>query len=294
MSFNIITDSASDLPKSIIEEYNAYVMPTPVLVDEEDFFDGDTILPDEFYRLQKENHDIKTYHISQLMFQEHFQKFAKKGDEVLYICFSTGIAGTYNAARLAVEEIKEIYPEFKITIIDSHCASIGYGLIVYKLLQMQKNQASKELIIEAAKFFCAHMKHAFTVDSLEYLYKGGRISRTSAAVGSALSIKPIIIVDENGALKSVEKEHGWKKALKRIVTKMGEESAVIDKQTIGVCYGTNEEDCDHLAETIMETYHPKHIMKGQIGCAIGAHTGPNIVAVVYLDEINDTYEKYID
>ena len=294
MSFHIITDSASDLPRNIIKEYNAYVMPTPVLVDEVDYFDGDTILPDEFYKLQKENHDIKTYHISQLMFEEHFLPFAKNGDEVLYICFSTGIAGTYNAARLAVEEIKESYPDFQITIIDSHCASIGYGLVVYQLLQMKKNQAPKELIIEAARFFCAHMRHVFTVDSLEYLYKGGRISRTSAALGSALSIKPIIIVDENGSLKSIEKEHGWKKALKRIITKMGEESLVLNKQTIGVSYGTNEEDCDRLAETIIETYHPKHIMKGQIGCAIGAHTGPNIVAAVYLDEINEEYEKFLD
>lgn len=294
MAFKIITDSASDITVEIIKEYDLYVMPTPVTIDEVDYFDGDTIMPDEFYKLQEEDHDIKTYHISQYMFEEHFTKFAKRGDEVLYICFSTGIAGTYNAARLAVEEVKEDYPDFKITIIDSHCASIGYGLIVYKLLQMQKNQAPKEVIIEAARFFCNHMRHVVTVDSLDYLLKGGRISKTSAALGSALSIKPIIIVDENGSLKSVEKERGWKRALKRLVAKMNEESNVLDKQIIGVAYGTNEEDCDSLSKVIEDTYHPKSVFKGRIGCAIGAHTGPAVLAVVYLDKIDETYEKYLD
>lgn len=294
MAFKIITDSASDLPQNIIEEFDAYVIPTPVTIDEVDYLDGDTIMPDEFYRLQGDNHDIKTYHISQYMFEEHFSSFAKNGDEVLYICFSTGIAGTYNAARLAVEEVLENYPDFKITIIDSLCASFGYGLVVYKLLQMQKNHAPKELIINAARFYCKHMRHIATVDSLEYLLKGGRISKTSAAIGSALSIKPIIIVDENGSLKAVEKERGWKRALNRLLIKMKEESLVLDKQTIGVFYGTNEVDCDYLIHKVRETYQPKKIIKGQIGCAIGAHTGPTIVVVVYLDEINEEYEAYLD
>ena len=294
MAFRIITDSASDLPKDIIREYEAYVIPTPVTIDEVDYLDGDTIMPDEFYKLQEDNHDIKTYHISQYMFEEHFASFAKRGDEVLYICFSTGIAGTYNAARLAVQDVLEVYPDFKITIIDSLCASFGYGLVVYKLLQMQKNKAPKEMIIEAARFFCSHMRHIATVDSLEYLLKGGRISKTSAAIGSALSIKPIIIVDENGALTSVEKERGWKRALNHLLIKMKEESSALDRQTIGVFYGTNEMDCDFLINKIDEAHHPKKIIKGQIGCAIGAHTGPTIIVLFYLDEINENYEKYLD
>ena len=217
MAFQIITDSASDIPESVITKYNLYVMPTPVTIEGTDYFDGKTIFPEEFYEIQASGKDIKTYHINQYMFHEHFLPYAKRGDEVLYICFSTGIAGTFNAANLAYDEVKEEYPDFKLTIIDSRCASVGYGLVVTKLLQMQKNGAPKELIIEAAHFFCEHMEHAVTVMQLDYLFKGGRLSRTSFLAGTVLDIKPIIIVDENGSLSAVEKVRGWKKAQKRIL-----------------------------------------------------------------------------
>lgn len=159
------------------------------------------------------------------MFEQHFEPFAKRGDEVLYICFSTGIAGTFQAANLAKDEILERYPDFKITIIDSKCASIGFGLVVYKLLKMQKNGAPRELLIEAAKFYCEHMEHVVTVTTLEYLARGGRLSRSSAAIGSVLDIKPIIIVDEKGALVASEKVRGMKKAVKRCLELVKEKGA---------------------------------------------------------------------
>lgn len=217
MGFCIITDSASDIPESVIKEYDLYVMPTPVTIEGKDYFDGETIFPDQFYEIQASGKEIKTYHINQYMFHEHFLKFAQRGDEVLYICFSTGIAGTFNAANLAYEEVLEEYPDFKLTIIDSKCASVGYGLVVERLLRMQKNGASKELIIEAARFFCEHMEHVVTVVELGYLFQGGRLSRTSFLAGTVLDIKPIIIVDEAGSLKAVEKVRGWKKADRKSV-----------------------------------------------------------------------------
>ena len=172
MAFCIITDSASDIPESIIKEYDLHVMPTPVTIEGKDYFDGETIFPDQFYEIQASGKEIKTYHINQYMFHEHFVPFAQRGDEVLYICFSTGIAGTYNAAKLAYEEVLEDYPDFQLTIIDSKCASVGYGLVVEHLLRMQRNGAPKDLLIEAAHFFCEHMEHAVTVVELDYLFKG--------------------------------------------------------------------------------------------------------------------------
>ncbi len=120
MGFCIITDSASDVPDSVIKEYSLYVMPTPVTIEGKDYFDGDTIFPDQFYEIQASGREIKTYHINQYMFYEHFLPFAKRGDEVLYLCFSTGIAGTFNAAKLAYEQVLEEYPDFKVTIIDTN------------------------------------------------------------------------------------------------------------------------------------------------------------------------------
>ena len=119
MAFKIITDSASDLPKEIIEKYQLHVIPTPVTINGTDYFDGKTIFPEQFYKIQAEGADIKTYHINQYMFHENFEPYAKAGDEVLYLCFSTGIAGTFNAANLAKEELQEEYLVSKITIIDT-------------------------------------------------------------------------------------------------------------------------------------------------------------------------------
>lgn len=293
MSFHIITDSASDLPETIISKYNAYVMPTPVMVDKTDYLDGLTIHPDEFYAKQAANSEISTYHISQFMFEEHFRKFAKNKDEVLYICFSTGIAGTFNAARLAYQTILEEYPDFKLTIIDSKCASLGYGLVVSKLLNMQANGAPKELITEAANFFCSHMKHFFTVNSLEYLYKGGRISRTSAAMGSILNINPIITVNAAGSLQSIERVRGWDRTKKRLIELTKEVGNSLDKQTIGVCYGTSENEAGKVVNMLKDAISPKEVLMGRVGCAIGAHTGPSIIGIVFPDAFDNRFESYI-
>lgn len=293
MAFCIITDSASDVPESVINEYGLHVIPTPVTIEGTDYFDGDTIFPDQFYEIQASGKEIKTYHVSQFMFEEHFRPFAERGDEVLYMCFSTGIAGTFNAASLAYEEILEEYPEFKLTIIDTKCASVGYGLVVERLLCMQKNGAPKELIIEAAHFFCEHMEHAVTVMELNYLFKGGRLTRTSFLAGTVLDIKPIIIVDENGSLKAVEKVRGWKKAQKRILDMVGEKGADLENQVVGVCYGMDKEAYDYIKAQLVERYHVKGLLEGRVGCAIGAHTGPGILGIVFLNETNEKYNEYL-
>ena len=293
MAFYIITDSASDVPESVIKEYDLHVIPTPVTIEGKDYFDGDTIFPEQFYEIQASGKDIKTYHINQFMFYENFLPFAERGDEVLYICFSTGIAGTYNAAKLAYEEVLEEYPEFKLTIIDSKCASVGYGLVVERLLRMQKNGAPKELIIEAAEFFCAHMEHAVTVVQLDYLFKGGRLSRTSFLAGTMLDIKPIIIVDENGSLKAVEKVRGWKKAQKRILDMVGEKGANLENQVVGVCYGTDREAYEYIKEELAARYQVKGLLEGRVGCAIGAHTGPGILGITFLNETNEKFDEYL-
>ena len=287
--------NASDIPEKVKAEYGLHVIPTPVTLDGEDYFDGETIKPKEFYRIQKENKvDIKTYHISQFMFYEHFKPYAERGDEVLYICFSTGIAGTFQAANLAKDDLLEEFPDFKITIIDSKCASLGFGLVVYKLLQMQKNNAPKELIIEAADYYCLHMEHVVTVNTLEYLARGGRLSKTSAAVGGVLDIKPIIMVNEQGALEAVEKVRGMKKSIKRCLELVKEKGASLDRQIVGVVYGADEQDAEPLLDALKNEVGVKEVLLGQVGCAIGAHTGPGIVGIVFENAFDEKYDAYLN
>lgn len=294
MSYTIITDSATDLPQEIIKEYNLHVIPTPVTINGTDYFDGSTIYPEEFYKIQSEGADIKTYHINSFMFRTNFESYAKKQESVVYLCFSTGIAGTFNAANLAKSELLEEYPDFDLTIIDSKCASIGFGLAVYKLLQMQKNGASKEEVIEAARFFFDHMEHIVTVETLEYLMKGGRISKTSGVIGGILDIKPIIEVNDEGALVSIEKIRGRQKALKRCVEIVGERGVELDQQVIGICHGNDPRACKKVEDMVRERYHVKDVVKTYTGCAIGAHTGPGVIGIVFLSASEEAYRKWLD
>ena len=171
------------------------------------------------------------------MFRQHFEPYAKNNDTLIYFCFSTGIAGTFNAANLAKEELLEDYPSFDLTIIDSKCASIGFGLAVAYLVQYYEAGASKEQIIEAARFYFDHMEHVFTVETLEYLFKGGRLSKTAALAGTILDIKPIIEVTDDGCLTAFEKVRGRHKSLKRVVELTGERGFDLSNQTIGIVHG---------------------------------------------------------
>jgi EDD domain protein, DegV family len=292
MALNIITDSASDVPNWVRKKFDLHVIPTPVVIDEKDYFDGETILPENFYQILQTGKDIKTYHINSQMFYDHFLPYAQNGDEVIYICFSTGIAGTFNAAHIAKTELLEEYPNFDLTIIDSKCASLGFGLATYYALLMQKNGAKKHEIIEAIEWHCEHMEHIFTVNTLEYLFKGGRLSRASAIAGGLLDIKPILQVNENGSLEAVEKVRGRQKSLKRLIEMVGERSSNLGNQFIGLAHGDDVQTMEWVKQQLTSIYDCKHFMDNYVGCAIGAHTGPGIIGIIFLDE-RSPYEKYL-
>ncbi len=290
----LITDSATDLPKNIIDEYGIRVIPTPVVIDEKDYFDGETIYPKEFYTILREGgRDIKTYCVNQAMFYENFKPYAERGDELIYFCFSTGIAGTFNAATLAKKQLLEEFPDFKITIIDSKCASIGFGLVVIYALEMQKNGASAEKIIEAARWHADHMEHLFTVETLEYLYKGGRIKRGAFVAGGILDIKPIIEVTDDGKLQAIEKVRGRQKSLKKLVEMVGERGKELDHQLIGAVHGDCVETLHDVEKMLEDAYGCTHFVENFVGCAIGAHTGPGIIGITFLDEVSP-YKEFLD
>lgn len=291
MEYTIVTDSAADLPQPVIEEFHLHVIPTPVVIEEKDYFDGDTIKPREFYGILRSGTDVKTYHINQFMFYENFKPYAEKGGEVIYFCFSTGIAGTFNAANLAKEQLLEEYPDFKLTIMDSKCASIGFGLAVYMALLMQRRGADKGLVEKAARFHFDHMEHIITVSTLEYLYKGGRLSRTQALAGGILDLKPIIEVTDEGALSAVEKVRGRKKSLKRIVEIVGERGKDLENQTIGIAHGDCESEALEIKALIEKQYGCRSFLFNFVGCAIGAHTGPGIIGITFLNE-ESPYKEY--
>lgn len=292
MSFIIITDSASDLPQSIVEQYKISVIPTPVVIDGVDYLDGVTIRTKEFYCMLEENRDIKTYHINPQMFEDAFRPYARQGKKVLYLCFSTGIAGTYNAANIAKETLLEEYPEFELTIVDSRCASAGFGLLVFKLLRLQETGANDTTILEAAEFYRKHIRHVFTVETLHYLVKGGRLSKVSGTIGEVLEVKPILTVDEDGKLTVIGKVRGRKKSLKELVNFVKEQGENLGEQTVFLCHGEDQAGIEQTMELLHQEVSVKNEVISVVGCAIGAHTGRGIIGICFLDADDAKYREW--
>lgn len=289
----IITDSASDLPKDYIEKHHLHVIPTPVVIDDIDYFDGATIQTEEFYKILDDiKRDVKTYHINPAMFTEAFTPYAQAGDTIIYLCFSTGIAGTYNAANIAKSNVLEDYPDFDLTIIDSKCASIGFGLLVSKLITMLEKGASKEEIIEAADYFISHIKHVFTVQTLAYLVKGGRLTKFKGTIAETLDMKPVLIVDEKGALSVIKTVRGRKKSLRFLIDYAKETGFHLENQKVAICHGEDIESLNFVKDLAEETFHPKSFLISTVGCAIGAHTGRGLVGFCYFDADNGKYADY--
>ncbi len=287
----IITDSATDMPEEIVERFHLHVIPTPVVIDDVDYLDGVTIHTEEFYQILDDvSRDIKTYHINPDMFEKAFRPYAEKGDSVLYMCFSTGIAATYNAANLAKQAVLEDYPDFDLTIIDSKSASLGFGLIVYKLLLLQEKGADKETLIRAAQFYVEHIHHVFTVSTLKYLIKGGRLSKVKGTAGELLDMKPVLIVDKNGSLQVLKTVRGHKKSIKALLDYMAEHITEPSRQIVGICHGEDPEALAYTRSLLLEAIQPKELVVSTVGCAIGAHTGRGIVGVVFFDAINEEFE----
>lgn len=290
---HIITDSASDLPKNYIEAHKIHVIPTPVVIDAVDHFDGKTINTGEFYDILDDiKRDIKTYHINPAMFIDAFMPYAQAGDSVIYLCFSTGIAGTYNAANIAKSNILEDYPDFDLTIIDSKSASIGFGMLVSKLVTMLEKGASKEEIIEAADYFISHIRHVFTVHTLAYLIKGGRLTKFKGVIAETLDMKPILIVDNNGALSLIKTVRGRKKSLRYLIEYAKENSSYLENYDVAVCHGEDPETLAILENIVQTELHPRSILTSVVGCAIGAHTGRGIMGFCFFDADDGKYADY--
>lgn len=289
----IITDSATDLPKSYIEEHKLHVIPTPVVIDDIDYFDGQTIQTGEFYTILDDiKRDVKTYHINPAMFTDAFTPYAQAGDSIIYLCFSTGIAGTYNAANIAKDNVLDDYPDFDLTIIDSKSASVGFGLLVSKLVTMLEKGASKEEIIEAADYFISHIKHVFTVQTLAYLIKGGRLTKLKGTIAETLDMKPILTVDENGALSVLKTVRGRKKSLRSLIDYAKEKGYHLENQTVAICHGEDPDSLNVVQSLVKEEFNPKSILVSVVGCAIGAHTGRGIVGFCFFDADDGKYAHY--
>ncbi|WP_047982458.1 DegV family protein [Ornithinibacillus contaminans] len=283
MSIKIMADSASDLTQDYFTEYDMEMVSLTVHLDDKDYVDGKTITPKNVFDAMRQGKAPKTSQVSPQTFKSIFTSYAESKQTLLYLAFSSELSGTYQTAKMMEQEVKEEYPDADIHVIDTKCASIGYGLVVLQAGRLAKEGKSAEEIIADAEKRALNMEHIFTVDDLEYLQRGGRVSKAAAFVGTLLNIKPILHV-EDGKLIPLEKMRGTKKLLGRMLEIMEERGGNFENQTIGISHGDDLERAEKLAEMIKEKFGVKEVVIEMVGSAIGAHSGPGTLALFFLNK----------
>lgn len=284
MTIKIITDSASDLPNALLEQYNIDMLSLHVTEGDQEYLDRVGIKAKYLYDKMREGTIFKTTQVPMGAMVDCFETYAKKGVSCLYIAFSSELSGTYQTALLAKEQVLEDYPDFDLTIIDSKSASMGQGLAVLAAAKLNQQGAEKKQIVDQILFYIEHMEHIFTVDNLEYLKRGGRVSNTSAFIGSVLKIKPILDV-EAGQLVPLEKIRGRKKSINKMVDIMVERSTTLENQTIAITHGDDLEAAHYLQQLIdsHDQLNYDELIITEVGSVIGAHSGPGTLAVFFLN-----------
>ncbi len=282
----IITDSTTDLGPEILKDMDVHVIPLKYTIDGNTYDDNtDVVVMDthEFYDKLRAGSMSKTTQVNADEFKTVFSEYLEEGKDILYIGFSSGLSGTCQSACIARDDLAEKYPERKIVCVDSLAASMGEGLLVYEADKLHKAGKSIEEVEQWLLENRDHLAHWFTVDDLNFLKRGGRVSAATAVVGTVLGIKPILHVDDEGHLINVGKVRGRKASLDTLVNKIGE-TASIDpaKQTIFISHGDCMDDAKYVAKQIMHKYKTKDIKIHYVGPVIGGHAGPGVVAIFFV------------
>lgn len=286
MEFKIVTDSSCNLPDALIEEFDLAILPLTFMSDGQEYrsyTEGEKSDLQRFYTMMREGKVFTTSLPNQNDSERTIRSILDEGKDVLYIGFSSGLSGTYEATAGLMERLKGEYPDRKLLAVDTLAASLGEGLLVYYAGRMAQDGASLE---ETAQWLVDNrlsMAHWFTVDDLVYLFRGGRVSRTSAWAGSMLNIKPVMHMDDEGHLIPVAKVRGRKKSIQALLQHM-EESATqpVAEQTVFISHGDCIEDAEYLAQQIRERFGCTDILINYVDPVIGAHSGPGTLALFFL------------
>lgn len=284
MSYTLASDATLDLPMDLVEKYNLLIVPMAFTLDGEEilhFPDERNMTTEAFYEALREGKMSVTSQINPATYIEYFTPVLEKGEDILYVAFTSGLSGTYQSAILAKGMLEEDFPDRKIYVIDSLCASAGLGYFMN--LTAQKKEAGMD-IDELKDWVLANrtrVAHWFTVDDLFHLQRGGRLSFAEAMLGSALKIKPIISVDGEGKLYVENKVRGNKKSEEYMIAKIND-TMDEEEHTVFIGHGDCEERAIALKEKLLEKTKAENIRITKIGPIIGSHTGPGMLAVLFL------------
>lgn len=283
----ITTDNNSDLPESYYKEHGVGCTYLSYSMNGINYTHGNFLPEHEFYESMRNGALPTTAQVNPESARNLMEPYLKEGRDILHIAFSSGLSGSYNSTRIAAEELMEEYPERSIIVVDSLCASLGQGLLVY--LAQQKKEAGEDMerVAAWAEENKRHIVHMFTVDDLDHLYRGGRVSRTTAVLGGMLNIKPVMHVDDEGKLVATGKVRGRKKAILELVKAMEEKIGSYKEScdTIFISHGDCEEEARFLESKVKEKYPVNTVMINYVGATIGAHSGPGTLALFFVGDV---------
>ena len=275
----ITVNSTVDVSKEWLEERNVPVVPLKYTIDGETYTDMEGLSAKEFFAKLREGKMSTTSQVNPEEAAALLEPYVKEGKDILHLGFSSGLSGTLNSMKIAGEMLEEKYPEAKVIVIDTLCACLGEALLLHHALkQKAKGMTINELAqwVEDNKL---HVCHDVTVDDLNHLHRGGRVSKTTAVLGTLVQIKPIIHMDNDGKLQVIGKERGRKKSLNKIVDMAAEQSKGWDNDIVMITHGDCIEDAEYVAKLVREKMGINNILINNIGTVIGSHTGPGVVAV---------------
>ena len=284
-NYRILTDSTADLTPALIHQMDVTVLPLTFTLDGVEY--ADSVLDPqktskEFYDAMRAGSTPTTSQITPEAFKEAVEPLLQSGEDVLYLAFSSGLSGTYNASRIAFDELAAAYPQRKVLTVDTLAASMGEGLLVYLACRQRDAGKSIEDVARWVEENRLRLSHWFTVDDLVYLKRGGRVSGAAAFFGTVLNIKPVLHVDDEGHLIPMEKVRGRRQSLDALVEHMAKTAVDPASQVIFISHGDCEADAQYVAETIRARFGTKEIYLGDIGPGIGSHSGPGTVALFFV------------
>lgn len=285
MRYRIITDSTGDLTPELIRDLQLTVIPMEFTIDGKSYRnypDGHEMSAKAFYHLLRAGKTSTTAQINAHEFMEWADPILQAGEDILYLAFSSGLSGTCQSAYLAKEELSARYPDRKIYVVDSLAASMGEGLLAYYASRMQMEGKTIDEVYQWLQDNKLHLCHWFTVDDLNHLKRGGRVSSAAALFGTMLGIKPVLHVDDAGHLIPVAKIRGRRQSLDSLVAHMEQTVINPEEQVIFISHGDCEKDAQYVADQIRARWNVKEIVLNEIGPVIGTHSGPGTVALFFL------------
>lgn len=282
MKYIISTDSTADLPDSYVKEHGLAIQFLSYAFGDTVYGAENQMDAHEFYEQMRSGIMPTTNACIPDEVQRSFESYLKDGYDILHIGFSSGLSASFNNARIAANELAEQYPDRKIVLVDSLCASLGQGLLVHYAVTMKENGKSLEEVTEWLEQNKLHLCHQFTVDDLFHLHRGGRVSKTTAILGTIINIKPVLHVDDEGHLTSVCNVRGRKKALLKLVDHMAAQIEGFENDTIFISHGDCPEDAEFVAAQIRERFGIQNILIHYVSPTIGSHSGPGTVALFHL------------